>query len=313
MLSTIKRLKTAYSFYNFFHRKQLQHNLPLFKKYGIRKNYYSPLSSKDFAHLPEDEGMNKTDMQALQQTVFFNRLNEENKANALAFDENGFLIIRNFLSEEEVDAVNNEIEQLQKNGTIKYNSVNKLMFAFHHSQLLRDIADDASLKDFLGPLVTGEVVLFSSINFIMGSQQPTHSDSIHMTTYPLGGLLGVWIALDDITEDNGPLHYYPGSHKLPYYLNSDYDNEGTKWLLGDKTYKAYEEMIARKIAEKGIKKQIFTAKKGDMIVWHANLFHGGEPHTDKSKTRKSMVFHYFRKGSVCYHEITQRPALIRMK
>jgi len=58
-------------------------------------------------------------------------------------------------------------------------------------------------------------------------------------------------------------------------------------------------------------KQIFTVRKGDLLVWHTNLFHGGEPHTDKSLTRKSMVFHYFNKNAVCY-QITQRPALIKI-
>lgn len=185
------------------------------------------------------------------------------------------------------------------------------MFAFHHSALLKSIAEDKNLLQLLNILMHGEAVLFQSINFIMGSEQHTHSDAIHMTTYPPGGLLGVWIALDDITENNGPLHYYPGSHKLPYYLNADYNNEGSYWLLGKKSYGAYEKMIASKIAEMGIEKKVFTAAKGDALVWHANLFHGGEPHTDRGLSRKSMVFHYFKKDAICYHEISQRPALLK--
>lgn len=124
-------------------------------------------------------------------------------------------------------------------------------------------------------------------------------------------LLGVWIALEDITEENGPLHYYPGSHRLPYYLNADYQNEGNAWKLGSKSYSEYEEMVAKKIKENGIQKTKFLAKKGDLLIWHANLFHGGEPHQNKLHSRKSMVYHYFKAGSVCYHEITQRPALIK--
>ncbi len=62
-----------------------------------------------------------------------------------------------------------------------------------------------------------------------------------------------------------------------------------------------------------MEKQVFTAKKGDLLIWHANLMHGGEPHTNKEKTRKSMVFHYFNENYICYHEITQRPALIYKK
>jgi hypothetical protein len=30
---------------------------------------------------------------------------------------------------------------------------------------------------------------------------------------------------------------------------------------------------------------------------------------DKTKSRKSLVLHYFSENTVCYHEITQRPAL----
>ncbi len=185
------------------------------------------------------------------------------------------------------------------------------MFAIHQSPLLTSVGNNKKLLELLSGLIGGELKLFQSINFLMGSEQHTHSDSIHMTTYPLGGLLGVWIALEDIELDNGPLHYYPGSHKLPYYLNSDYDNEGSHFLLGDKDYTAYERMLEQKIASHSIEKKVFSAKKGDLLVWHANLMHGGEPHLNKNKTRKSMVFHYYNINSVCYHEITQRPSLIQ--
>jgi ectoine hydroxylase-related dioxygenase (phytanoyl-CoA dioxygenase family) len=70
-------------------------------------------------------------------------------------------------------------------------------------------------------------------------------------------------------------------------------------------------MIAERIKAQKLEKVKFFAKKGDLIIWHANLFHGGDPHLNKEKTRKSMVFHYFSENAICYHEITQRPALIR--
>ncbi len=184
------------------------------------------------------------------------------------------------------------------------------MFAIHQSNLLKNIGEDRNLLELLSAIMGEEVKLFQSINFKMGSEQHTHSDSIHMTTFPLGGLLGVWIALEDIELDNGPLQYYPGSHKLPYYLNEDYDNEGNANLIGAKDYSAYEEMIEEKLQECAPQKKIFTAKAGDLLIWHANLFHGGEPHLNKAKTRKSMVLHYFATNRICYHEITQQPALI---
>ena len=57
-------------------------------------------------------------------------------------------------------------------------------------------------------------------------------------------------------------------------------------------------MMAQKIEEQGLEKKIFLAKKGDLLIWHANLFHGGEAQKNKSLTRKSVVFHYFRKTSI---------------
>lgn len=307
MFGFIKRSKIAYSTYNFFNKKKLTHNLPIYKKYGLKKKYYSPISSLDFKTLGNP--IRNIDYNQLKENNYFKKLNQENQESVLQFDEIGYSIIKGFLSQKIVDSISKEIDDLQNDGTLKIKYINKLMFAIHHSNLLREIGDNKDFVDMLSILIDGKAKLFQSINFITGSQQKTHSDSIHMTTYPLGGLLGVWIALEDIDETNGALHYYPKSHTLPYFFNSDYDNEGSKYFIGEKGYVEYEKMLAQKIEELKLEKQIFNAKKGDMLIWHANILHGGEPHSDKSRTRKSMVYHYFDEDSICYHEVTQRPAL----
>lgn len=310
MLKQIRNYKLPYMVYNFFNRKKLKHNIPLYKKLGIRKSYFSSISSKDFSHLPASE--RTIDKNKLINTAFYKNLSEENKESVINYNENGYLILKNYLDGDTVDKINREIHQLMTDGTLKFRYNGKLMFAIHHSEIIRNIGDNKSLLEFLSVLLDGQAKLFQSINFINGSQQKTHSDSIHMTTYPLGGLLGVWIALEDVDENNGALHYIPGSHKLPYFLNSDYDNEGDALRIGKKSYKAYEEFLENKVRELGLKKEIFKAGKGDLLIWHANILHGGEPHLDKSRTRKSLVYHFFDENSVCYHEVTQRPALFEL-
>ena len=312
MIQLIKRIKLIYSVYNFFHKKQLLHNEARLKKMGLKKKYYSSLSSKDFAGLPAQPSKTFTAAkEQLKYCKFFSTLTQPDRESLLSFDDNGFAVISNYLPAKQADEVNAEIASLLKQKKIKFTNGNKIMFAIHASPLLQHIGNDEQLKEILSVLLGGRAVLFQSINFLTGSEQATHSDSIHMTTYPLGGLLGVWIALEDITEENGPLHYYPESHKLPYYLNADYNNEGNALLLGNKSYADYEKMISQKIKERKLNKVKFFAKKGDLLIWHANLFHGGEPHLNKAKTRKSMVLHYFKEEAICYHEITQRPALIK--
>lgn len=305
----LRRFKPAYALYNFFRKKYLAHNVPLYRKYGLHKKYYSCISSKDFSGITV-ETEKPVDPSIIANTRIFSETTDLSRQSLLDFEKNGYAIIEGLFAPH-TRVINAEIESLLERGTVKFGYGGKIMFAIHHSLLLQKLSTSPDLRELLDVLIGGKAVLFQSINFIKGSEQDTHSDSIHMTTFPQGGLLGVWIALEDITHANGPLHYYPGSHKLPYYMNADYGNEGSRFFLGKKSYSEYEKMIEGKIAERGLRKEVFKARRGDVLVWHANLFHGGEPHLDKNLTRKSMVLHYFREGAVCYHEITQRPALIK--
>jgi hypothetical protein len=306
-------MKVAYIIFNLFHKRHLKYNVAAYKALGLKKKYFSPVSSKDFEEL-KDKKPTINDAENIQQKIekadLFKKLSDTDQRSLLDFDLNGFASIKHYLNAEQVDKINEEIDRLLESNAINPLGNGKIMFACRHSKIINDLGNNAGLKQLLSALFGKNAILFQSINFFSGSEQHTHSDSIHMTTFPEGGLLGVWFALEDITIENGPLHYYPGSHKLPYYMNGDYNNEGNKWLLGGKSYSEYEKMIEEKINQYQIKKQVFLAEKGDLFIWHANLFHGGEPHTNKAMTRKSMVLHYFREGDVCYHEITQRPALM---
>lgn len=310
-INFVKRIKLLYVIYNYFQKDKLIHNEAYFKKIGLKKRYFSSLSSLDFKNIDPNLLTVNQVLKPIQDTQLFKELGADLQTHVQDFNELGYAVLPSFLSGEQADSINSEIDSKLKNGQLAFNEVDKIMFAIDKSEQLRNIATEPKLIEFLSSLCGFELKLFQSINFINGSQQATHSDSVHMTTFPLGGLLGLWIALEDIEVEQGALHYYPGSQKLPYFLNPDYNNQGNKCLLGNKGYGEYEKMLAGKVKDYGLEKKIFKAKKGDALIWHANLFHGGEPHTDKSKTRKSVVFHYFNPNGICYHEVTQRPALIK--
>jgi len=311
MPTLIRRIKLFYSLYNLFHPGQLRHNLPQYKRWGLKKFYFSPVSSRDFAGKEEIADPSPEAFRAaIEALPAFHTLNEASKTSLRAFPENGYAILSSFFSPTEVELVENELKTLLDTGKVAYNTAGKVMFAIHHSAALRKLGEKQELLAILAEIMGKPARLFQSINFERGSQQPSHSDSIHMTTQPRGLLSAAWVALEDIQPGSGELHYYPGSHRLPYYMNAAYGNEGGRWLIGPKPYRAYEEMLAGKIKEAGLKKETFLACAGDVLLWHANLIHGGEPVTNAELTRKSMVFHYFGDGAICYHEITQRPALL---
>ncbi len=306
---TLRRYKFTYEFYNFFNKKKLNYNTPLYKKIGLKKKYYSSISNHDFKDIDENL-LKKNNVTPIEKTSLFKEASAETQLSLSQFHTNGYTILPKYIDDTKIEAINSTIDKLLSAGQIKFGYQKKLMDVIRMAPEVKAIGEDERLIELLSSLLKGRAKLFQSINFLYGSQQKTHSDSIHMTTFPLGGLLGFWIALEDIHLDNGPLHYYPGSHTLPYYLNEDYNNIGTKYKIGDKLYSEYEKMITKKLSEKEFDKQLFLPKKGDVLIWHANLFHGGETHINSEKTRKSMVFHYYNTECICYHEISQRPALM---
>lgn len=308
----LRRFKLSFEVYNFFQKKALTYNLPWYQKYGIRKKYYSSVSSVDFAHLTGKTNTfdQHNSAEILPQKESFKTLPKNIQESLLPWSEQGYATLHGFFSPSQIDAVNSEVDRIVAENKADYrNNKNKIMFAIHQSDIIKKMGEDKQLSNILNLLMDKPVDLFQSINFRSGSQQRSHSDSIHMTTFPFGNIIACWVALEDITTDSGPLHYYPGSHKLPYIMNKDFDNVGSKWAFGSKNYGDYENRIAEEMEKNAFEKQVFLAKKGDVFIWHANLLHGGEPVTNPNSTRKSMVLHYYTRDAICYHEITQRPTL----
>ena len=307
------RLKIIFQIYNFFHKKYLIHNLPLFQKYGIRKKYFSPIRAKDFFEI--DEELNKHDRldsrEELPKNEDFLKLDPSVQNELLPWSSEGFVFLKGYFSSDSIDAVNDEVERLLKRKIIKFENKNKIMFAIHHSKILLDVGAHPKMIKILELLLDKKVNVFQSINFITGSEQAAHSDAISMTTFPKGNLIAIWVALEDINKENGPLFYYPGSQRYPYIMNHDFSNESSKFLLGKKKYQDYSNKIKEILIENKAKKKYLLAKKGDVLIWHHNLIHGGERIRNPKMTRKSMVFHYYAKDAIAYHEIKERPTLKR--
>ncbi len=153
---------------------------------------------------------------------------------------------------------------------------------------VRHLAVDRRILAALQQLYGRQPLPFQTLNFPFGTEQRPHSDTIHFNSIPRGFMAGVWVALEDIDEENGPLIYYPGSHSLPEYTMQDL---GLK--PGYEHYPEYEEKIDRVIHERGLQAQLGTMPKGTTLIWHANLLHGGARQGDKARTRHSQVIHVF--------------------
>jgi len=164
---------------------------------------------------------------------------------------------------------------------------------------------DRGLRRWMSMLFGRKAVPYQTLIAHKGSEQSEHSDAVHMTTYPLGYLAAAWVAFEDIHPDCGPVVYYPGSHRLPYLSSLSLGISAAEFRQkGYDVYnQRYEPAIRKLIAEKGLVRDAFLPKKGDVLIWHANLIHAGSPRRNIALSRKSAVLHFFARGAVCYHDL----------
>jgi len=306
--------KIVYTINNLLNRKQLAHNKELYKKYGLERSIFGSVGK----HLFDGKGsdipwVDQQDALAqLQQKADYQTFDKDVQAQMVNFIENGFMVLKGFYDQEAVTNLNDEVEALLAQQKTDFNYTGKkIMDAYKTSELINQkYFRNAELLRIFDFLQGKKTVPFQTINFIEGSEQRAHSDSIHMTTQPEGYLIAAWTALEATDDGNGCLFYYPKSHRLPFVSCEDYASGNTKWTLGEYSYKNYEDKIDAVIQEQRLQKVNFHAEAGDVFIWHANLLHGGNPITQAGRTRKSMVAHYFSEDVICYHEISQRPALM---
>lgn len=135
-------------------------------------------------------------------------------------------------------------------------------------------------------------VATQSLTFEFGSQQELHRDPVHVHMSPPHHLVAAWIALEDIDPRCGPLTYVPGSHRLPYYRFPDGDYRLHQGRHGEAEVRAAAEFDRRQWQRKGLERRAFTPAKGEVLLWHHSLLHGGSRPEDPSLTRKSFVVHF---------------------
>ncbi len=175
---------------------------------------------------------------------------------------------------------------------------------------VKRLALHPEVLDAMRMLYRREPVAFQTLNFLRGTEQHTHSDAVHFHSYPQRFLCGAWVALEDIDADNGPLHVYPGSHRLPLYDMHDFGLPATR-----DAYPDYEEAVGRLAAAMQLQKKAVTIKAGQVILWAANLLHGGDVIRDPKRTRMSQVTHYVFRDCLYYVPILSDPfaGAVRLK
>jgi ectoine hydroxylase-related dioxygenase (phytanoyl-CoA dioxygenase family) len=167
-----------------------------------------------------------------------------------------------------------------------------------YSKSAKSVACNTEIAAILEMLYEREPIPFQTLNFRVGSQQRAHSDTIHFSSIPAKFMCGVWVALEDITPENGAVFYYPKSQNLPEYNFSHFKSTPTDTAYSD--YIEYEDFIEKIVEAYQFEKKPFYAKKGDVLIWSSNIIHGGSKVLNEQASRYSMVTHYYFKDCIYY-------------
>ncbi len=218
----------------------------------------------------------------------------------------GFLAMREVISPDEVDAglaglaalaaegrddVDIQLEAFagERGGDLTGDDlldvVRKFMSFVHAEERLRAIAGHPHV---LGPvraiLGTDDVVLFQDMALLKppggGREKPWHQDKAFFTLSLSSPIVGVWIALDEATPENGCMHVIPGSHNegpIPHVRRRD-------WQICDSGVATSRDVV--------------VPLPPGAALFFDGLLHHGTPQNRTRTRRRALQFHYIRTDAV---------------
>jgi len=216
-----------------------------------------------------------------------NLLNDQQKH----WRENGYLILRNFIPEDVVDAYCRIRERLSSDGGWDDET------PYMEIKEIRDLCLHKPLVDTLHSLIGEEMVMNLNLTGWKTTQRDWHQDDYLNPDEVRGRYVACWFALDTITPDSGPFQFVPGSHKWPHIKKSKILNFVPEEVRQTRAWPIHSERVLtpffeEKIAAENLEKVEFTAEKGDVLIWHARLLHRGTVAKNPDRLRKAIISHY---------------------
>jgi len=315
MFKLLQRFRSQKSDSGYFHP-----DTPVVAEHQLKFNQIKTFRREYFPQQGPTPWLDREDAEELvEQLVADNKISEVEAQLCRKWNTDGYVILEGLFSEETLDGAWAEYEKAIANGIIKPEpvcSVNNLpgrnLNTHFKVKKIAALLKDEEITRIISLLFGAKCLPFQTITGHNGSQQLEHSDAIHMTTYPMDYLAATWTAFEDINPDSGPLVYYPGSHRIPHFLSKEADiSIGEFQERGYLPYhEKYEPGLQQIIKDNQLEAKYFIANKGDVLIWHSNLIHGGSKRKKLEPSRNALVCHYFAEGCLCYHDLAASAAHI---
>jgi ectoine hydroxylase-related dioxygenase (phytanoyl-CoA dioxygenase family) len=209
------------------------------------------------------------------------------------YNDKGVVRIRGLLSPKEVQEIRAEIDRYIRDDLDSQppqtstreadgKTVRNLWRLEEYHPYFRAMAKRPEIRDLVAKLVHGEPVLMAVETFNkparIGSGVPYHQDNAYFCLGPPDALT-VWVAIDDVTVDNGAIYFVEGSHKAGMLPTKKSGVAGNSIGLAEPPTAPKEEQFCA------------TLSAGDATIHHCQTIHHSDPNkTDCSRLGLLLVF-----------------------
>lgn len=216
------------------------------------------------------------------------------------FDENGFLVVEDALTAEEVQALRDDAAAICRGRRGPVGGLSEddpslsddevmartLCIHFPHkiSPLMRESLAHPGMVEALTTVIGPNVKCMQSMLFIKSSGKPGqawHQDEFYIPTRDRS-LTGGWIALDDATVENGCLWVIPGSHR-----------PGILWEMFEHDDRRFDcSAESRGWTWTNDDAVPVEVKAGSIVFFNGYLLHRSLPNMASAGFRRCLVNHY---------------------
>ncbi|MGZ0229899.1 MAG: phytanoyl-CoA dioxygenase family protein [Acidimicrobiales bacterium] len=178
-----------------------------------------------------------------------------------------------------------EAGALDQNGVLqvpKTEALNKVGHAMHDlDPVFSTFSRAPQIAELVADLGMAEALVLQSMYIFkqprIGGEVNWHCDHSFLWTEPQS-VVGLWIALEDATLENGCLWAVPGGHVLPAKNRFRRDGDGTRMEVLDESPYDTSQAVPLEV------------KAGTVIVLHGTLPHASAPNTS-DKSRHAYTLH----------------------
>jgi ectoine hydroxylase-related dioxygenase (phytanoyl-CoA dioxygenase family) len=195
------------------------------------------------------------------------------------FHERGFVIIENFFTAEQIDAIEaalkryiDRVEEGSVAAHVVYEpcierKIRNIFEMERDDEFFADLPRDTLLIELVTAIFNDEPISMGVELFgkpaKVGSEVPYHQDNAYFNLEP-DQALTIWIALADATEENGCVRYISGSHRLG---NLPHESSGVKG----------NSQRLRQLPDDAGPEISGMVRRGGALIHHCNTIHRSEP------------------------------------